>query len=144
MPDSKNSLKVCDQLRVYRNGTLIDTIDDLVTTDGLAWVAGRIKGSGNAASHMAIGSGATAAVVGDTTLETELGRVALTTAGGVVSGNTITFEATFLAGVGTGTVNEIGLFDAVTAGNLISRNVKGPYAKAAGDELTFTLAITVQ
>jgi len=126
---------------VYKNGVQIDVIYDLVTTDGLAWAASRLKGDGVAASHMAIGSGSAAAVLADAALGTELGRVALTTAGGVVSGDTITFEATFLAGVGTGTINEIGLFDNVTDGNLISRTVKGPYAKAADDVLTFTLSI---
>lgn len=93
---------------------------------------------------MALGSGTTAATLADTTLQTELGRVTLTVSGGVVSGDTITFEATFPAGVATGLINEVGLFDAATGGILISRNVKGPYNKAVGDVLTFTLAIKAQ
>ncbi|MBF0339390.1 MAG: hypothetical protein HQL95_00325 [Magnetococcales bacterium] len=136
--------RFCDTLRVYRNGVLIDQIDDRVTTAGFYWIIERIKGQGNPATHMAVGSGSTAAALADTALVNELGRVALTTPGGVPSGDTITFEAEFPAGVGTGTINEIGLFDAASGGTLISRNVKGPYAKDVGDVLTFTLSIKVQ
>ncbi|MBF0212276.1 MAG: hypothetical protein HQM00_01790 [Magnetococcales bacterium] len=143
-PDSPCLVRFCDTLQVYRNRTLIDRIDDKITSAGFAWIVQRMKGQGGEVSHMAVGSGTTTAALGDTALVVETARVALTTPGGVISGDTITFEAEFPAGVGTGTVNEIGLFDAASGGTLISRNVKGPYPKEAGDSLIFVLSIKVQ
>jgi len=54
-------------------------VKNLVVTVGKNFIASRIKdATATAMSHMAIGSGTTAAAAGDTTLGTELGRVALT------------------------------------------------------------------
>lgn len=135
---------LCDSLRVYKNGECIGTIDDLMTTNGLAWVASRIAGVANAATHLAVGAGSTPAAPGDVALESELARVPLEVSGGTVSGNMVTFQATFPAGVGTGTIQEIGLMTAAVDGVLICRNVKGPFAKGANDELGFDLVIRVQ
>ncbi|MBF0192261.1 MAG: hypothetical protein HQL99_14140 [Magnetococcales bacterium] len=136
-------VKPCDTLKVYRNGVLIDQIDDLVTNVGFAWIAQRMKGQGGPITHMAIGSDSTAANLNDTALGAELARVPITTSGGVVTGDSIVFMGQFPAGVGIGTVHEVGIFDASTGGNLVARNVKGPYAKAAEDDLAFVLTIRI-
>ena len=52
-------------------------ITNLVVTVGKEFVASRMIGvASNVMSHLAIGTGTTAAVVGNTTLENELTRVA--------------------------------------------------------------------
>lgn len=144
MPQLISPARMCDTLQIFRNGILIDQIPDLITSAGHAWIISRLKGLGSAASHMAVGSGSTAASLSDATLVSELARVALTTPGGTPSGDTIIFEAEYPPGVATGTINEVGLFDAASGGTLISRNVKGPYAKDAGDSMTFLLSIKAQ
>ena len=62
-------------------------IPNLVVTVGKEWIAARMADTGipGEMSHMAVGSGTTAAANGDTALGTELGRVALDTSGGSVA-----------------------------------------------------------
>ena len=71
------------------DGTLeTHEIKNLVVDVGLNYIVSRMKdATANVMSHMAIGSGSTAAAAGNTTLGTELGRVALTST--TVSTNTI-------------------------------------------------------
>jgi len=125
-----------------RGGEVIsdETVDNLITTVGKSWIAARQKDSGQPAqlSHMACGTNSTAAAVGDSTLGAEIARVALTTAGGTVSANVVTYVATFPAGTGTGAVTEIGLFNAASSGTLVSRAVFAVKNKEAGDAITFT------
>ena len=55
------------------------TVENLVVTTGKNYVASRMAGtSANVMSHMAIGTGSTAAAAADTTLGTESARVSLT------------------------------------------------------------------
>ena len=55
------------------------TIPNMVVTSGLGYIASRMKdATATAMSHMAIGSGTTAAALGQTALVTESARVALT------------------------------------------------------------------
>ena len=53
----------------------------------------------SAMSHMAIGTGSTAAAAGNTALGSEAGRVALTST--TVTANAVAYVATFGAGTGT-------------------------------------------
>ena len=54
-------------------------VPNIVVTAGKAYIASRMKdASATAMSHMAIGTGSTSAAAGNTALETEAGRVALT------------------------------------------------------------------
>ena len=67
---------------VAEDGTIKDTqeIPNLVVTTGKTFVASRMAGTASGVmSHMAIGTSNTAAVVGDTSLASEVARVALTT-----------------------------------------------------------------
>src|SRR5574343_1370338 len=80
---------------------------NLVVDAGLVWIISRMKDASSAVmSHMAIGSGATSPAAGNTTLNTELGRVALSST--TQSSKTLTFVATFNAGTGTGAITEAG------------------------------------
>ncbi|GAB0057411.1 hypothetical protein SIID45300_01739 [Candidatus Magnetaquicoccaceae bacterium FCR-1] len=143
MPVLKEKIKICDRLEIFKNGALIDTIDDLITTAGLDWIISRLRGLSSAASHVAVGSGQTAPALADEALQSELARVPLSIPGGQQTGNVIVFEADFPAGVGTGTIYEVGLFTADTGGILIARNAKGPYKKDPADAITTRLTITI-
>jgi hypothetical protein len=117
-------------------------IKNLVVTTGKNFIASRMKdATATAMTHMAIGSGTTAAAVGDTTLGTELGRVALTST--TVTTNNVAYVATFPAGTGTGAVTEAGLFNASSSGTLLCRTVFSVINKGAADTLGITWTVTV-
>jgi hypothetical protein len=90
---------------------------------------------------MAIGSSDTSPALGNTTLGTETGRVALTST--TPSTTTITYVATFPAGTGTGSVEECGIFDAGAAGTLFARSTSLSLTKGAGDTLQITWTVTL-
>jgi hypothetical protein len=117
-------------------------VKNLVVTTGKNFIASRMKdATATAMTHMAIGSGTTAAAAGDTTLGTELGRVALTST--TVTTNNVAYVATFPAGTGTGAVTEAGLFNASSAGTLLCRTVFSVINKGAADTLGITWTVTV-
>ena len=115
---------------------------NLVVNVGKDFVASRMVGTASAVmSHMAIGSGTTAAAGGDTALETELGRVAL--AGSSATNNVVTYTATFPAGTGTGAVTEAGILNNSTGGTLLCRTVFAVVNKGADDAMSVTWTVTV-
>jgi len=117
-------------------------IKNLVVTAGKNFIASRMKDTTKGAmSHMAIGSGTTAANVADTTLGTELGRVSLTST--TVTTNNVAYVATFPAGTGTGAVTEAGLFNDGSAGDMLCRTVFSVINKGAADTLGITWTVTV-
>jgi hypothetical protein len=117
-------------------------VKNLVVTVGKNFIASRMKDTTDTAmSHMAIGSGTTAAAVGDTALGTELGRVSLTST--TVTTNNVAYVATFPAGTGTGAVTEAGLFNASSSGTLLCRTVFSVINKGAADTLGITWTVTV-
>jgi hypothetical protein len=117
------------------------TIPNLVVTTGKTFIAARMVGTPTAMSHMAIGSGTTNPAVGDTALETELGRVSLTSSAS--AGAVVTYVASFGAGVGTGAVTEAGILNASTAGTLLCRTEFAVVNKDANDSMSVTWTITV-
>ena len=115
---------------------------NLVVTVGKNFVASRMVGTASAImSHMAVGSGTTAAAVGDTALQSELGRVALTS--GTATGAVATYTATFPAGTGTGAVTEAGIFNASSAGTMLCRTVFSVVNKGADDAMSVTWTVTI-
>ena len=117
-------------------------VKNLVVTVGKNLIASRLKDTTDAAmTHMAIGSGTTAAANGDTALGTELGRVSLTST--TVTTNNVAYVATFPAGTGTGAVTEAGLFNDVSAGTMLCRTVFSVINKGAADTLGITWTVTV-
>ncbi len=137
-----DGLKLTGKLKIALNGETVQEIDNLVVTDGKEYVASRMKdATATAMSHMAIGSGSTAAAAGDSSLGTELGRVALTSTD--VSGAVVTYVATFAAGTGTGAVTEAGILNASSSGDLLCRTVFSVVNKGASDSMTITWTVTV-
>jgi hypothetical protein len=118
-------------------------VTNLVVDTGLDYIASRMKDtSATAMSHMAIGSGTDDPANDDTTLQTELGRVSLTST--TVTSNSVEYVATFAAGTGTGAVTEAGIFNASSAGTMLCRTEFAVINKAAGDSMTITWTVTVE
>jgi len=119
-----------------------ETVDNLIVTVGKNHIADQMSDQGEAAmSHMAIGTGTTAAAAGDTALQTELDRNALTST--TQSTNTVTYVGDWAAGDGTGAITEAGIFNAGAAGVMLCRSVFAVKNKAAGDTLTLTWVLTI-
>lgn len=115
---------------------------NLVVTVGKNWIASRMQGTAdNVMSYMAVGTDSTSPAAGNTTLGAEVARVALTSA--TASTNTVTYVATFGAGVGTGALVEAGLFNSNSGGTMLSRTTYSVINKGSGDEMTVTWVITV-
>lgn len=119
---------------------------NLITTAGRNAIVERLDSSPATAapSHMAIGTGTTAAAAGDTTLQTELDRNALTS--NTSSANVLTMVGDWAAGDGTGAITEAGVLNAASNGTLYSRAVFTVINKGAADTLqitwTYTLSVT--
>ncbi len=142
-----NAFKARGRLTIEQfdvDGNLLDSqsVTNVVVDDGLDYIASRMKdATATAMSHMAVGSGTTAAAAGDSTLGTELGRVALTST--TVASNAITYVGDFPAGTGTGAVTEAGIFNASSSGTMLCRTVFSVVNKAAADTLKVTWTLTV-
>lgn len=131
-----------------QNGAVKETreIKNLVVNAGLAYVISRMVGTAkNVMSHMALGSGTTAAAAGDTDLGTMLGsREALDST--TISGSNnekVIYVASFEAGDATGAVTEAGIFNASSSGDMLCRTVFAVVNKGAADSLTVTWTITL-
>lgn len=124
-------------------------VPNLVVTVGKNYIANRMKDTVSGftqlvqMSHMAVGTLATAPVVGDTTLATELARVALTTAGGSVASAIVTYQATFNPGTGTGAIVEAGILNAASAGTLLCRTTFAVVNKGVDDTMSITWTVTI-
>ena len=117
-------------------------IPNLVVTAGKNYIASRMKdASATAMTHMAIGTGSTAAAAGNTALGSEAGRVALTST--TVSTNNVAYVATFPAGTGTGAITEAGILNASSSGTLLCRTVFSVINKGSADTLGITWTVTV-
>lgn len=137
-----DNLKVTGQVSCFMNGVLKGT-HNLVVDGGKAWIAGRMVGGENIASHIAVGSNNTPSAGGQTALLGEIFRKIMEVAGGESAGAVATFKVTLGAGEATGTINEAGIFDASSSGTMVARSVVGPYVKGANDVLSIVWTITV-
>ena len=138
----KDGLKLTGKLKIAINGNTVQEIPNLVVTDGKDYVASRMKdATATAMSHMAIGTGSTAAAAGDSALGTEAGRVALTST--TVTDNEVAYVATFGAGTGTGAITEAGILNAASNGTLLCRTVFSVVNKGSADSMTITWTVTV-
>ena len=118
-------------------------VTNLVVDTGLDYIASRMKdATATAMSHMAIGDGTNDPAAGDTSLQSQLGRVTLTST--TVTSNSVEYVATFHAGTGTGAVTEAGIFNASSGGTMLCRTEFAVINKAAGDSMTITWTVTVE
>jgi hypothetical protein len=119
------------------------TKKNMIVTSGILWIVSRLKSNtANVMSHIGVGSGTTAPALSNTALETPIVRSAMITAGGTLIGESIVYNVTYPPGIGTGTISEAGVFNAASAGTMLSRVVFTPFTKAAADTLTIEWAFT--
>jgi hypothetical protein len=121
---------------------------NLVVSAGLAYIASRMRdATAGVMSHMAVGSGTTAAAAPDTALGTQLStRVELdstTIVTTTATNDTVQYVATFGAGVSTGAITEAGIFNASTAGTMLCRTVFAVINKGDLDTLVITWRVAV-
>lgn len=127
-------------------GVLKDSrdVENLITTVGRNRIPDQLLATPAAVkpTHMAIGTGAVAAALGDTALGAENARSALTSK--TLATNVLTMVGDYAAGTGTGTITEAGVLNAASVGDLYSRAVFTGIVKAAADTLkvTYTYSFT--
>lgn len=134
-------------LRLYdKDGVLKQELNvpNLIMNAGKAFIASRMVSNSvdSVMTHMALGddsSNDTDATL--TTLESELGRVSLSSS--VQSANVIDYEATFGAGVATGTIVEAGIFNSNTSGTMLCRTTFPEINKSSSDTLTILWTVTI-
>ncbi len=145
------NLKLSGQLNIVlkdKDGNVKDSreVKNLVVNTGLAYIASRMVGTSKSVmSHMALGSGTTAAAAGQTDLVSILGsREVLdsTTISGT-NDEKVVYVSSFEAGDATGAVTEAGIFNAATAGDMLCRTVFSVVNKAADDTMSVTWTITL-
>lgn len=145
----QDSIKMTGELRITvtnPEGNIKQevVVPNLVVTAGKGYIASRMKDTtATAMSHMEIGTGTTAAAVGNTTLESAVSgsRVSLTST--TVTANAVAYVATFPAGTGTGAITEAGIFNASSGGTMLCRTVFSVINKGAADTLGITWTVTV-
>ncbi len=131
-------------LLLDEHGKIKQEVDakNLIVTTGLDHIASRMLSNADSVmSHMAVGTGATPVAAGNTTLETELARVALTSATAV--GSIITYIGNYPAGTGTGNLTEAGIFNAGAVGTMLNRVTFGSVNKGALDTMIITWTLTI-
>jgi hypothetical protein len=144
-----DSIKITGDVKIDiigADGAVKDSreIKNLVVTSGKTFIASRMVGvASTVMGWMELGTGTTAAAVGDTALQTAISgsRVALTS--GTSATNVVTYVASFPAGTGTGAVTEAGVFNASSAGTMLCRTVFSVVNKGAADAMSITWTITV-
>ena len=116
---------------------------NLVVTAGLTFICSRMAGTAkNVMSHMALGTGNTAAGASQTDLVSITGsRVALDSS--TPSTSSIVYVATFGPGVSSGAITEAGIFNASSSGDMLCRTVFSVVNKAAGDTMVITWTISL-
>jgi hypothetical protein len=136
------ALNLTGHLVISVNDEVVQDIPNLVVTAGKGYVASRMKDATTTAmSHMAIGTGSSAAQASDTALGSESARVAM--AGTAVSGAVVTYTATFPAGTGTAAITEAILVNAASSGTILARTVFPVINKSASDSCSISWAVTV-
>ena len=138
----QDNLKMTGHLAIAINNEVVQEVPNLVVTSGKAYVASRMKDTTlNAMSHMAIGTGSTAAAAANTALGSEADRNSLSST--TVSNGTVTYVATFGAGEGTGAITEAALLNASSGGTMLCRTVFAVVNKGTQDSMTITWSVTV-
>lgn len=130
------------------NGQVKDTqTHNMIMQVGLAYITSRMKdATATAMSHMAVGTGTTAAENSQTALVTESARVALTSTTQVTTTTTndaIQYVATFNPGTATAAITEAAILNAASAGTMLARTVFSVINKGENDTLTITWKITL-
>jgi hypothetical protein len=146
--DNVNTIGTLEIIVTDADGKVKDSrlLKNLIVSSGKALFASRLIGvASSVASHIAVGTNNTAEAIAQTALSAELARVALASTTNVttnVANDAVQYVATFGAGTGTGALVEAGIFNAASAGTMVSRVVFPVVNKGASDTMTITWKIT--
>lgn len=135
-------IRIGSRVWCVKNGVLVHSGRNLVTTAGLALIAARMKDNvTNAPGYMAIGTDGSTTTAAMTALQgTEVERKSFTSAS--ASGPSISFKATFGADLGAAaTIREYGIFNAATGGTMLSRFLSSDVVLEPGDTYEVTWAL---
>jgi hypothetical protein len=127
-----------------KNGDLVETRhhNNMIVHGGKQFVVNRMV---NAAippmNHMAIGTGGTAPISANTSLEVEVARMAVPTPS--VSDTTATFTGIFPPATGVGDITEAGIFNASSGGIMLSRTTFPAIQKEEGDTIAISWYISL-
>lgn len=119
-------------------------IKNLVVDAGLNLIRDRLAGTSSAyATHLAVGTGSTAASASQTTLVTEVFRDVLTST--TTASKAVTLKYYLAAGSANGnTLREIGLFTASSGGTMIARALlASSIVKTSSVTVTFTWTLNL-
>ena len=131
---------------VKENGD-VETVrkDNLIVDSGFRFVADALclaASRPNVLSHIAVGSGSTAAAAGQTALVTEMLRKAGTYSYNAAT-KVVALTTTFNPGEATGAITEAGILNAASSGTLFDRLTFAVINKGAADTFTATFTITL-
>ena len=130
------------QVEIKKNGELIYSGSNVVVTVGYQLVATLVGATGTKPSHMAFGDSQVPTTVGMTALQgTEFERVGFDST--VVTGANITYTATFGTGLVSAAIcNEVGLFNAATAGTMLARFLTTTFTINPSDTVVVTWTVS--
>ena len=145
---TQENLSIKGELTIDRfdvTGQLVEKrkIPNLIVSSGKNLMISRLLGTTDGImTHMGVGTGVTSPVIANTALEIPLSaRIALTSA--TQTSNTVTYIASFGAGVSTGAITEAGIFNALTSGTMLCRTTFPVVNKAVGDSIVITWVVTI-
>jgi hypothetical protein len=147
MTNTFENLKMTGELKIElinSAGVLVEKrhIPNLVVLSGKVWVAQRMSSNTPTfMSHLGIGTSGTTPNNDQTALLAQIARVAFTSS--AQASNTVSYTATFNPGIGTGVLQEAGIFNASSGGTMLARTTYAPLTKEAGDTVTISWTITV-
>lgn len=122
-------------------GNLLANLGINVLLDLLIGAAGTDFDNTN--GHLGVGNSSTAAAATQTDLQgASTARVVLD-ALATISGQTLTFVATFGSAVGNFAWEEVGIFNASSGGTMLSRRVTSLGTKASGATWVLTITLTI-
>jgi hypothetical protein len=137
------TLSLKGAIQVLKNDEVVFEKDNLIVQVGKNFLASAvISSSSSPFVAMAVGTGTTAAALGDTALQSEIARAAFTSSS--VSTNVVSLSNTYAAGTATGAITEAGIFNNSTSGGtMLSHVVFSAVNKGTADTLTINWTITV-
>lgn len=131
------------RFRVVKDGRVVREGTNLVVKTGRELVAERVLGNAQASpSHMAIGDSNAPVVDSQTTLQgTELARSAFSSSSR--TGNELIYSASFTnGGASAWNVQEGGVFNAATAGTMLSRFIFAAVTVDVGESISIDYVLT--
>lgn len=129
--------------------TILDPIQEIenanvFVTVGKAWLGDVMIGvKATTLSYVAVGSGTTPPAAGDTDVETQIGARHIYT-DRFRSSNIVTISTFFASGDNNGTWNNVGLFTAITAGDMFCHSsFSSPVTKSVSNTQTIDIDVTL-